>query len=153
MNVTRERTWVAISSLGYHQHPLQFIKHPILLEELTAASGGGISSLYGTPKYQQGVAGVIPIMHASISRRRPKSSKLIHGYRSGRNYPDVVANADPITGYDIYSKTVAELWGNQCGCTAICRDGAVMNSIARADGPWNPQLTPWHKPTTRRYSA
>ena len=163
VNVTRERTWGGdIFFKGYHQHPLQFIKHPILLEELTAASGGGISSLYGTPKYQQGVAGVNTYnARKYLTAVGPKSGpKLIHGYRSGRNYPDVVANADPITGYDIYSKNSG--WELMGGTSAVAPQFAAMAAVMNSDrsqrmGLWNPQLYALaqtdHSPFTRLDAA
>jgi subtilase family serine protease len=81
------------------------------------AGGGGTSTLYAQPFYQQGV---VP---ASLSRRLP------NGHRSAtpmREVPDVSAYADPATGF-LVGETVLEPNGKTFGF-ALSRTGGTSLS-------------------------
>jgi kumamolisin len=97
------------------------------------ATGGGISDQFSLPSYQQG-AGVPPSVNS--------------GGRIGRGLPDVAANADPNTGYEVRidgssavvggTSAVAPLWA---GLVAL-----LNQSLGKPVGFLNPNLYgPVHK--------
>jgi kumamolisin len=51
------------------------------------ATGGGVSKLFPVPAYQQGLT----------AARTDKTAPAL----SGRGVPDIAANADPVTGYEV----------------------------------------------------
>jgi subtilase family serine protease len=98
--------------------------------------GGGFSVLEPTPAYQQRTPGMhgfsavrylIPTDYKTIAPglveptkwRFNPAPRVRHGYGTGRAVPDISANADPYTGYLLYSPSFAEagqpalqgLWG------------------------------------------
>ncbi|GGL45990.1 S53 family peptidase [Sporolactobacillus putidus] len=72
--------------------------------------GGGFSSIFPTPDYQNGISGVNHFTAVKVwqpssdfgSVARPAEPELVTGTGSGRNLPDVALNADPYTGYKVF---------------------------------------------------
>ncbi|WP_143462613.1 S53 family peptidase [Levilactobacillus enshiensis] len=147
VDISRERTWGGDALFdAYQQNRSFFMKSSDLLSMLQSGSGGGISTLYATPKYQQGVSGVNTyaarqyLTSAGLPRLHPG---LIQGTTNGRNYPDVVADADPLTGYDVYAGS--DGWETMGGTSFVAPQFAALAADINSDrsqrvGLWNPQL-------------
>ncbi len=147
VKVARERTWGGDYLFNaYWQNRAFFENNSDLMATLQSGSGGGISTLYGTPKYQQGVSGVNTynarqyLTASGLPRLNPG---LIQGTANGRNYPDVVADADPLTGYDDYDS--ADGWQIAGGTSVVAPQFAAMAAVINSNrstrmGLWNPQL-------------
>ncbi|AKP64767.1 protease [Levilactobacillus koreensis JCM 16448] len=147
VDVTQERTWGGdVLFAAYRQDRSFFTQSSDLLSMLQSGSGGGISALYATPKYQQGVSGVNTyaarqyLTGNGLPRLHPG---LIQGTANGRNYPDVVADADPLTGYDVYTGT--DGWETMGGTSFVAPQFAALAADINSDrsqrvGLWNPQL-------------
>jgi len=147
VNISKERTWGGDALFGaYFQDENFFKKNSDLMDTLQSGSGGGISTLYATPQYQKGVSGVNTYnarQYLTASGLPRSNPSLITGKASGRNYPDVVANADPITGYDEY--TSADGWETTGGTSVVAPQFAAMAAVINSNrskrmGLWNPQL-------------
>ncbi len=88
-------------------------------ESFVVGGGGGYSTFYPTPSYQRGVSGVanyraVPYLnptgyavqyglHLPTSWSFNPSPTVISGQGHGRAEPDLSANADPLSGYLLYS--------------------------------------------------
>jgi len=83
------------------------------------AGGGGVSDLYDLPSWQAN-AGVPP---------RAGSSP---GGAGGRGVPDVAGNADPATGYQIYSGGKAQVVGGTSAVAPLW--AALVSRLAEATG-------------------
>ena len=92
------------------------------------AGGGGVSDLYPLPSWQAN-AGVPARADGSPGGRGgdPGSS----GY-SGRGVPDVAGNADPTTGYQIYSGGQARVVGGTSAVAPLW--AALVSRLAEATG-------------------
>lgn len=121
-------------------------------------SGGGYSQLYPTPAYQQGVRGVnafsavpwlTPIDSNTAWQFNPQPSVVV-GTASGRNIPDLAMNADPQTGYAVYSTLFNSPahpsdWLQIGGTSFVAPQLAGITAIINEDvgarvGFWNPQI-------------
>ena len=151
IDVKRERTWGGDYMYPAFQKRRSFftknIKNALLLTKIFAGGGGGISSLYNTPLYQEQVPGVNTFnarQYLSITLQPKINPVLVSGTDYGRNYPDLSANADPMTGYQMYQKSLGG-W-NVIGGTSVVAPQfsgatAVMNSGRTSRmGFWNPQI-------------
>lgn len=147
VKVDQERTWGGDELFNaYSQDPAFFQKNSDLLDMLQSGSGGGISTLYATPQYQKGVSGVNTYnarQYLTDDGLPRLNAGLITGKASGRNYPDVVANADPLTGYDDYDS--ADGWSTVGGTSVVAPQFAAMAAVINSNrskrmGLWNPQL-------------
>ncbi|AYM02149.1 S53 family peptidase [Levilactobacillus yiduensis] len=147
VKVDQERTWGGDELFdAYSQDPAFFQKNSDLLDMLQSGSGGGISTLYATPQYQKGVSGVNTYnarQYLTDDGLPRLNAGLITGKASGRNYPDVVANADPLTGYDDYDS--ADGWSTVGGTSVVAPQFAAMAAVINSNrskrmGLWNPQL-------------
>lgn len=147
VKVARERTWGGDYLFNaYRQNRAFFENNSDLMATLQSGSGGGISTLYGTPKYQQGVSGVNTYnarQYLTASGFPRLNPGLIQGTANGRNYPDVVADADPLTGYDDYDS--ADGWQIAGGTSVVAPQFAAMAAVINSNrstrmGLWNPQL-------------
>jgi len=147
VKVDRERTWGGDYLFdAYQKDKAFFTKNDDLMGMLQAGSGGGISTLYGTPKYQKGVSGVNTYnarQYLTASGLPNLNASLIQGTASGRNYPDVVADADPLTGYDSYTR--ADGWDVIGGTSVVAPQFAAMTAVINSNrskrmGLWNPQI-------------
>jgi kumamolisin len=121
-----------------------------------SGSNGGYSVIFPEPSYQQGVSGVnqfkavqwfTPIKNNTswtFNANPPVVSGENHG---GRAMPDVSMNADPITGYTIYSTLFGgDNWSAGWGGTSFVAPqlngiAALINeSSGGRVGFWNPQI-------------
>ena len=88
------------------------------------AGGGGVSDQYALPSWQAD-AGVPP-------RAGRLAVPRAQGRAGGRGVPDVAGNADPVTGYQIYSGGQAQVVG---GTSAVAPLWAALTSrLAEATG-------------------
>ncbi len=121
--------------------------------------GGGYSLLYPTPSYQKGVSGVntfsavpwlTPINNNTAWLFNPNPSVVV-GTASGRNIPDLAMNADPQTGYAVYSSTLFNTksrstdWARVGGTSFVAPQLAGLTALINGDvgarvGFWNPQI-------------
>jgi kumamolisin len=103
----RERVWGwdyldgLCAALGYPD--------PILCGTFSGGSGGGVSVVFNEPFYQQHLSGVRRSEPGQLYQAGTSYAALGLGLYyalpsrfSGRNVPDISANADPQTGYVIY---------------------------------------------------
>ncbi len=135
-------------------------------EALVAGGGGGFSALESTPPYQQGVSGTSSfdaVEHFTPTALGPidgltlptawifhPNPPVTHGTGSGRALPDVSADADPYSGYLLYSPSFEQAedpaleggWGGTSfvapqmnGSTAV-----IDSYLGRRVGFWNPHI-------------
>ncbi|MHA8110960.1 S53 family peptidase [Lactobacillaceae bacterium Melli_B4] len=113
-----------------------------------AGGGGGFSSLNAVPDYQVGVSGVGTFKANQIweSKKgylnRFNQARVLTGTYSGRNVPDISANADPNTGYSSYHDGKWYITGGTSVVTPqMAGMSAVINSAQNVrTGFWNPQI-------------
>ena len=89
------------------------------------AGGGGVSDQFAVPSWQAG-AGVPARVGGS-----PGGSGGASGY-TGRGVPDVAGNADPTTGYQIYSGGKAQVVGGTSAVAPLW--AALVSRLAEATG-------------------
>jgi len=136
-------------------------------EGFIVGSGGGFSSVYGTPQYQQFVPGttsfhavpyltptdfetIVPGLVEPTNWTLNPNPGVIGGSGFGRATPDVSADADPNTGYLLYSPSFAQAgdpvleggWGGTSfvapqmnGSTAV-----IDSALGHRVGFWNPSI-------------
>lgn len=147
IKINQERTWGGDYLFdAYQKDKVFFTKHDDLMGMLQGGSGGGISTLYSTPAYQKGVSGVNTYnarQYLTADGLPNLNTSLIQGEASGRNYPDVVADADPLTGYDSYTR--ADGWSVIGGTSVVAPQFAAMTAVINSNrgkrmGLWNPQI-------------
>ena len=121
-------------------------------------SGGGYSQLYSTPAYQRGVRGanafsavpwLTPIDSNTAWQFNP-SPPVVVGTATGRNIPDLAMNADPQTGYAVYSTlfhsaTHPSDWLQIGGTSFVAPQLAGITALINGQvgarvGFWNPQI-------------
>ena len=123
---------------------------------LFGGGGGGYSSIFTQPDYQNGVSGIssfsgvpylTPIQNNTSWSFNPTPSVVTGNSNNGRAMPDVSMNADPFTGYAIYSQVFGSGgWSAVWGGTSFV--APQLNGIAalidqKAGGRvgfWNPQI-------------
>ncbi|WP_268912899.1 protease pro-enzyme activation domain-containing protein [Lentilactobacillus sp. SPB1-3] len=103
----KERAWGSdvVNPTSNVQIPYKNISK---LTKYFAGGGGGFSKFNKTPKYQLGVSGVNTF--EAIKAWSFKDNRVVRifndpevsGKETGRNLPDISANADPVTGYSMY---------------------------------------------------
>ena len=138
-------------------------------ESFVAGGGGGYSTVYATPWYQQGVPGVnrftavqwlTPTQNNTSWTFHP-NPEIVQGQGSGRALPDLSMNADPQTGYAVYSNlfgsSPSQDWAQYGGTSFVAPQlngiTALINEYAGGRvGFWNPQIyhfaTSSHSPFT-----
>ncbi|HTU98475.1 MAG TPA: protease pro-enzyme activation domain-containing protein [Solirubrobacteraceae bacterium] len=84
----------------------------------SGASGGGVSTIWGEPSYQSGIAQP----QSSVTCTIPKGT-------SCREVPDVSADADIVTGYSIYYKGGWSIFG---GTSAAAPTWGALAALANA---------------------
>ncbi len=148
VSVDKERAWGGDYLFdAYIKGRHNMLKNLSLYSQAMAGGGGGISHLYNTPQYQEGVSGVNTFNAREYvsNLRQPRTNPvLVSGTDYGRNYPDVSANADPLTGYQVYDKAAGG-WHVTGGTSFVAPQfngaAAVMNSgKGQRMGFWNPQI-------------
>lgn len=126
-------------------------------ESFISGGGGGYSSVFGTPWYQQGVPGVN--QYHGVDWLTPTQNNtawtfhsnppIVAGTGQGRNVPDVSMDADPQTGYAVYSQLFGPAYGSdwqQYGGTSFVAPQlngltALINAYAgQRVGFWNGQI-------------
>jgi len=100
VNIPRERVW----GWDYLEGLCAVLgaPDPIACGIFPAGSGGGVSVLYPRPEYQDSIPGT---RHSEHQQNFVYDGTLYYslpGNYAGRNVPDISANADPETGYQIY---------------------------------------------------
>jgi len=92
------------------------------------ATGGGISKVFAVPSFQRG----LKVSHAD------KSTSVL----TGRGVPDIAANADPVTGYDVLVDGQRfAIGGTSAVAPLLAGMIAVFNQqIGKPVGLWNPIL-------------
>lgn len=147
LSIKKERAWGGDEYfVAYRKDPDLFLDSLGNFALLQGGSGGGISALYSTPSYQKGVSGINTFNARQYLTKTgyPNTDlNLIKGIGSGRNYPDLAANADPQTGYDIY--TAKGGWGSIGGTSVVAPQFAALTADMNSNrsqrmGFWNPQI-------------
>ncbi|MCL6443066.1 MAG: S53 family peptidase [Alicyclobacillus sp.] len=151
VNIPSERAW------GW-DYLWPILENAFGMDEATAAEtfllggGGGYSTVFATPWYQQGVPGVnrytgvqwlTPIQNNtawSFNANPP----IVQGHGSGRNVPDLSMDADPQTGYAIYSQLIGG-WAQYGGTSFVAPQlngiTALINQyVGGRVGFWNGQI-------------
>lgn len=149
VSVAKERSWGVDYLWPAFKNSGLLAQLPDLLSMTGAAGGGGFNKLVATPQYQEGVPGVNTFNarnYLSNLNQPMMDSDLLHGTSTGRNYPDVAADADEMTGYKIYYPVDTLKWVAS-GCTSIASPqmaamAAVINSQPGRQrmGFWNGQI-------------
>ncbi len=95
-----------------------------------SATGGGISSVFAMPSYQSGAAGSLGVINSNSSRTPCASTTFC------REVPDVSADADPMTGYAVFSTSGGNppSWGVTGGTSAAAPLWAAFTALANASG-------------------
>lgn len=148
IEATKERSWGTDYYWSFlRSYPNYLLNMPENWNDILGGGGGGFGHAYQTPSYQEGVPGVNTFNareYLSQLSQPVYDSTLIHGTDTGRNYPDISANADMTTGYLTYQKSSG--W-NVSGGTSIVTPqfagvAALINSKSGNSrmGFWNPQL-------------
>jgi subtilase family serine protease len=88
-----------------------------------SATGGGISSFFTMPAYQSGAAAAVGVTNPNSSAQPCGGTGLC------REVPDVSADADPVTGYPIFSDGS---WGVTGGTSAAAPLWAAFTALADA---------------------
>lgn len=156
VTITKERAWGADFLYPNYKHQ-RFFGNLDMLQSFFAGGGGGFSKYNATPSYQKGVSGV-GIYNATdlwkFKYGRPvllKKAVNKSGKSSGRNLPDVSANADPNTGYSMFitpknNRNSKGQWLITGGTSVVAPQMAAA-SVLMSDfntngrlGFWNPQI-------------
>ena len=125
-------------------------------EENIGGSNGGYSKIFAQPSYQNGVSGVshfhavqwfTPTQNNTNWLFNPNAPVVSGESNGGRAIPDVSMNADPITGYTIYSTLFGgNNWSVGWGGTSFVAPqlngiAALINQASGGRvGFWNPQI-------------
>lgn len=153
VSVEKERAWgwdylyPHFDARGYYANGV--------LSPYFAGGGGGFSTLFKTPDYQNGISGINtftavkqwepsnPYGPFLLDVTRLENPEIVTGTGEGRNIPDVSMNADPYSGYNVYFEGNME---NGWGGTSIVAPQlagitALINSHNNTQvGFWNPQI-------------
>lgn len=132
-----------------------------------AGGGGGFSSDYGSPQYQESVPGthtfnavpyltptsfqtIVPGLVLPTSFTLNPTPPVISGSGSGRATPDVSADADPYTGYLLYEPSFAGvgqpvLQGGWGGTSFVAPQlngstAVIDSALGHRVGFWNPSI-------------
>jgi subtilase family serine protease len=135
-------------------------------ESLVVGGGGGFSTLEATPSYQQAVLGthdytaveyLTPTAYQNVDGIVEPTAwsfnptpAVSHGYGTGRAEPDLSADADPYSGYLLYSPSFAQAgdpvleggWGGTSFVAPQLNGSAALidSYLGHRVGFWNPDL-------------
>ncbi len=156
VTVPHERTWGRDYLFPYWQE-FGFPSEAAFATLHAIGSGGGYSVIYPTPWYQQGLRGVnrfsavpwlTPIDNNTLWSFNP-NPPVVTGTATGRNIPDLAMNADPQTGYAVYSTMFYPIrhtdWEQVGGTSFVAPQLAGITALINEDvgmrvGFWNPQI-------------
>src|SRR5690348_15452539 len=95
------------------------------------AGGGGVSDHFAVPSFQAN-AGVLA--RAARSEAAPEASAVSDAAAAGggRGVPDVAGNADPVTGYQVFSGGQAQVVGGTSAVAPLW--AALVSRLAEATG-------------------
>ncbi len=149
----RERAWGTDYLWPFlKKHPIVFQANPGLLNGFVAGSAGGFDHCYSTPAYQLNVPGINTFKaqnFLSALGQPAFSHQVISGVDYGRNYPDVSANADEMTGYWMYQRIKdhpRHAWSDGGGTSVVSPQYAAVTALINSQpgrkrmGFWNPQI-------------
>ncbi|HUJ61130.1 MAG TPA: S53 family serine peptidase [Kofleriaceae bacterium] len=158
LTVSQEQVW----GWDYIQNYLVQVFGPIYQNALfPVGGGGGVSVFWHRPDYQDGTQG--------IRRTEPNQSVIyddgsgpvdlldLPAHFAGRNLPDVSLDADPETGFLLYSTEDGGLLNGYGGTSFV---GPQLNGITALIGQavhgriglWNPMLYRFHRDGHRKHS-
>lgn len=149
VTISSERSWGTDYIWPLVGNPDRLAQVPDRIDGLLRGSGGGFNKLTSTPTYQQGVPGVNTFNarnYVSSLNQFVLGAPLVHGTDSGRNYPDVSADADPETGYKVYYKKDGIQWPPSGGTSIVAPQYAAMTAVINSQpgrarmGFWNAQI-------------
>ncbi len=128
----------------------------------STGSGGGVSTFWPSPYYQEGYPGmrrsesgqVVTFTDPTNPSATPQTLLTLPAHFEGRNIPDISADADPYTGYLVYSSTDCAASPGACQGGFIAGYGGTsfvapqMNGVSALVkqrtggrvGLWNPML-------------
>ena len=126
---------------------------PYFGSQFSVGGGGGVSSVWPAPWYQQGTPGlrstapgqVVTYTTTTGTTTTTQTLVTLPANFKGRNLPDVSADADPFSGYLLYS-TADGGWLNGYGGTSfVAPQLNGVSALARQRtggrvGLWNPML-------------
>jgi kumamolisin len=95
------------------------------------AGGGGVSDQYALPAWQASAGVPARVQAGATTGRRHHPPGLAAG-TPGRGVPDVAGNADPVTGYQIYSGGKAQVVGGTSAVAPLW--AALVARLAEATG-------------------
>jgi kumamolisin len=95
------------------------------------AGGGGVSDLFPVPSFQAN-AGVPTRAASSSVSTGPSGGTGTSASAGGRGVPDVAGNADPVTGYQIFSGGQAQVVGGTSAVAPLW--AALISRLAEATG-------------------
>ena len=153
--VTTERAW-GWDYLWPYYATFGASSEAAFAESFAVGGGGGYSVIFSQPNFESGVSGVnsfsavpylTPIQNNTAWNFNP-TPPVIQGHSSGgRAMPDVSMNADPFTGYNIYSQVFgSNPWSSGWGGTSFVApqlNGIAALIDAKAGGRvgfWNQQI-------------
>jgi kumamolisin len=152
IEVDKERAW------GWDYLGPYFMAKHIDPSQLVEGGGGGFSSVFNTPDYQDGVSGVntyTDVQNFNFSDDLlnvdfNSNPSVTQGSGTGRNLPDLSMDADPYTGYLVYLSDPGTPGQNSAfkvyGGTSLVAPQlngltALINSAGHTKvGFWNPQI-------------
>ena len=116
----------------------------------SVGGGGGVSSYWHEPFYQYFTRGIRRTEgHQSLDYNDPKAGPTtllkLPSHFAGRNLPDIALNADPETGYLVYSSTDGGVSVGQGGTSFVAPQLNGITALLRQSaghriGLWNPQV-------------
>ncbi|AFS00414.1 S53 family peptidase [Lentilactobacillus buchneri] len=164
VTIHQERAWGADFLYPNYKHQ-RFFGTLDMLQSFFAGGGGGFSKYNARPAYQKGISGVGTYDATNLWKfkyGRPELLKKpinLSGKSSGRNLPDISANADPNTGYSMFitpknNRNSKGQWLITGGTSVVAPQMAAA-SVLMSDfttngrlGFWNPQIYRFAKRST-----
>jgi len=110
-----------------------------------AGTGGGVSVMWGRPAYQSQTAGIRKTEPGQAVIFQGETLLALPAAFKGRNLPDISLNADPFTGYLVYSTTDGGLIDGVGGTSFVAPQlNGITALLAQGTrgrvGLWNPML-------------
>jgi len=144
-SITRESVW----GWDYLQDYFDTNFGPGLIDLFSVGGGGGVSVYWDVPFYQRFTHGIRRSeKHQALVFNAPGAGPTtlarLPGHFRGRNLPDLSLNADPETGYLVFSSTdggVVSAGGTSFVAPQLNGVSALLTqSLGHRVGFWNPQV-------------